>query len=58
MSTTSSQSTTSPAVPGRNPSPDYRRREDHGAGEAIPLVIDGREVGRLPIDAILAPRVP
>lgn len=28
--------------------PDYRRRQDYRVDEAVPVVLDGREVGRIP----------
>jgi Uma2 family endonuclease len=39
----------------RAPSPqaDYRQRQDYGPPDAVPLVIDGREVGRLAVRELL-----
>jgi hypothetical protein len=34
-------------------SPGYRRRQDYGPGEAVPLVLDGRTVARLPVRELL-----
>ena len=34
---------------------EYRSRKDHGAADEIPLVIDGREVARLPVRDLLPP---
>ena len=37
-----------------NPSPDgYTQRVDYGPGEFIPLVIDGKTIGQVPVDEIL-----
>ncbi len=33
--------------------PDYRRRTDYGADEAVPLVLDGLEVGRVAVRDVL-----
>ena len=33
--------------------PDYRKHEDYAAGSQVPLTIDGREVGRIPVAAFL-----
>jgi Uma2 family endonuclease len=33
--------------------PDYRHRQDYGPEDAVPLVIDGREVGRLAVRELL-----
>lgn len=32
---------------------DYRQRQDYGPADAVPLVIDGREVGRLAVRELL-----
>ena len=40
---------------GPDPSPDYRRREEFGPGDSVPLVLDGREVARLAVAEILPP---
>jgi Uma2 family endonuclease len=42
---------TDPSGPGA--SPDYRRRQDYGPDDAVPLVLDGREVGRVPVRDLL-----
>lgn len=34
-------------------SPDYRRHEDYAAGAEVPLLIEGHEVGRIPVAALL-----
>lgn len=41
---------------GPDPSPDYRNRRDYPIGEQVPLVIDGREVARLAVADLIAPR--
>ena len=41
------------APSGPGPSPDYAQRCDYGAGEAVPVVVDGREVGRVAVGAVL-----
>ncbi len=33
--------------------PDYRQRRDYGPTDAVPVVIDGREVGQIPVDELL-----
>jgi Uma2 family endonuclease len=33
--------------------PDYRQRQDYGQSDAVPVLIDGVEVGRLPIQELL-----
>jgi Uma2 family endonuclease len=39
-----------------DPTPEgYRSRRDYQAGESIPVVIDGRELGRIAVDEILPP---
>ena len=38
---------------GPDPSPDYRRRSDHGPDDAIPLILDGREVARIAVRDLL-----
>ena len=38
---------------GPDPSPDYRRRSDHGPDDAIPLVLDGLEVARIAVRDLL-----
>lgn len=40
---------------GPDPTPDYRRREDFGPDDSIPLILDGREVTRLAVRDILPP---
>ena len=34
---------------GPDPSPDYRRRSEHGPDDVVPLVLDGQEVARLAV---------
>jgi Uma2 family endonuclease len=38
---------------GESAEPDYRKRQDHGAAHEVPLVIDGREVKRIPVAELL-----
>ena len=38
---------------GPDPSPDYRRRTDHGPDDVVPLVLDGREVARIAVRDLL-----
>ena len=33
--------------------PDYRQRQGYGEADEVPLVIDGREVGRIPVRELL-----
>jgi Uma2 family endonuclease len=33
--------------------PDYRQRQDYKPGEDVPVVIDGQEVGRIPVAELL-----
>lgn len=40
---------------GPDTSPDYRRRDDFGPDDSVPLVLDGREVARLAVRDILPP---
>jgi Uma2 family endonuclease len=40
-----------PSGPGEQP--DYRQRQEYGPAEAIPLVMEGREIGRLPVRDLL-----
>ena len=40
---------------GPDPSPDYRSRVDYGPDDAVPFVIEGREIARIPVRAILPP---
>ena len=35
------------------PSPDYRRRSDHGADDVVTLILDGREVARIAVRDLL-----
>jgi Uma2 family endonuclease len=35
------------------PPPDYRRHEEYGPEEEIPVVLDGEEIGRLPVRDLL-----
>ncbi len=38
---------------GPDPTPDYRRRSDHGPDDAIPLVLDGLEIARIAVRDLL-----
>jgi hypothetical protein len=38
---------------GPDPNPRYRQRQDYGPGEEVPLVLDGVEVGRIPVRDLL-----
>lgn len=38
---------------GPDGTPDYRRREEFGRGDSVPLVLDGREVARVAVSDIL-----
>lgn len=38
---------------GPDPTPDYRRRTDHGPADGVPLVLDGQEVGRIAVADLL-----
>jgi Uma2 family endonuclease len=40
-------------LPRGGRSPQYRRRQDYGAGETVPVVLAGRHVADVPVDAIL-----
>ncbi len=40
---------------GPDPNPSYRRRDDYGYDDEIPLVIDGREILRIPVRDLLPP---
>ncbi len=42
---------TDPTGPGEHP--DYRRHEDYAAPAEVPVLIDGRQVGRVPVAALL-----
>ncbi len=42
---------TAPSGPTENP--DYRQRNDFTAGMGLPLVIEGRESGHIPVAALL-----
>jgi Uma2 family endonuclease len=33
--------------------PDYRQRRDYGPTEEVPLVLDGKEIARIPVSALL-----
>jgi Uma2 family endonuclease len=33
--------------------PDYRRRQDYGAADTVPVVVDGREIGRVAVADLL-----
>ncbi len=39
--------------PKAGKSPSYHGRTDYGAGESVPLVLDGREVARIPVRELL-----
>ena len=39
---------------GPDASPAYRRRQDFGAGDSLPLVIDGQELGPIPLSELMA----
>jgi hypothetical protein len=34
-------------------SPHYRQQQDHGEADEVPLVLDGVEVGRIPVRDLL-----
>jgi Uma2 family endonuclease len=38
---------------GPDPSPAYRQRQDYSAADAVPLVLDGVEVARIPVRDLL-----
>jgi Uma2 family endonuclease len=38
---------------GPDPSPDYRRRSEHGPDDVIPLILDGQEVARIAVRDLL-----
>jgi Uma2 family endonuclease len=38
---------------GPDPAPAYRRRQDYGVADEVPLVLDGVEVGRIPVRELL-----
>jgi Uma2 family endonuclease len=38
---------------GPDPSPDYRRRSEHGPDDVVPLVLDGQEVARIAVRDLL-----
>ncbi len=42
---------TDPTGPG--PSPVYRQRRDYKVGESVPLVLDGKLIGRIPVRDLL-----
>jgi len=42
---------TDPSGPAERP--DYRQRQDYAQSDAVPVLIDGVEVGRLPVDELL-----
>jgi Uma2 family endonuclease len=42
---------TNPSGPAERPG--YRQRKDYGRSDAVPVLIDGVEVGRLPVDELL-----
>jgi Uma2 family endonuclease len=39
--------------PRAGKTPHYRQRQDYGRGEVVPLVLGGREVGRVPVNDLL-----
>jgi Uma2 family endonuclease len=39
--------------PRAGKSPTYRQRRDYGAGESVPVVLDGREIGKLAVRDLL-----
>lgn len=39
--------------PGPDQNPDYRRREEFGPSDVVPLVLDGREVARIAVRDLL-----
>ncbi len=36
--------------------PAYRERRDYGRSDAIPLIIEGREIAQIPVQSLLPPR--
>jgi Uma2 family endonuclease len=42
---------TDPSGPGDQP--DYRQRRDYGPADLVPVVLDGKEIGRLPVRDLL-----
>jgi Uma2 family endonuclease len=38
---------------GPDPSPDYRRRTDHGLEDVVPLILDGQEVARIAVKDLI-----
>jgi hypothetical protein len=38
---------------GPDPSPDYRRRSEHGPDDIVPLILDGQEVARIAVRDLL-----
>jgi Uma2 family endonuclease len=42
---------TDPTGPARKP--DYRQRQDYGPDDQVPVVLDGKEVGRIPVRDLL-----
>jgi Uma2 family endonuclease len=38
----------------RSQHPHYRKRQDYPAGTSVPVVVDGREIGRIPVDELLS----
>jgi Uma2 family endonuclease len=38
---------------GPDPSPDYRRRSEHGPDDVVPLILDGQEVARIAVRDLL-----
>jgi len=47
---------TQPSGPNRSPS--YQECRSYGPGEVVPVVLDGREVGRIAVDDVLIPGAP
>lgn len=41
---------------GPDAQPDYRKRQDFGRGSEVPIVLEGRELARLPVDDLLPPQ--
>jgi len=42
---------------GPDAAPDYKKRQDYGLDEAVPLVIDGREVARIAVRDLFPPEI-
>ncbi len=41
------------AQPQGGRTPEYRRRQDYGINESVPLLVGGRELGRIPVGDLL-----